>query len=327
MARKLGELLLAKGLVTERQLQEGLRSQRAFGGPIGSNLVQLGFIDEDVLSAALSELHAVPAVAREQLMTIPTELRGVVSGEFARRHRLIPFRISGGDLHVAVDNPTDAQALAEASRITGLRILPHVAPAGLLREMLARHFGSTDAPVAEPDPPARRADGGLLLREIGRQLARADTRDAILELALTAIASLAPRVAVLVVREQDAVLWNARGLVGARRGRAVPLASGSVLRAACETPALWPIPVEPTRANEELYTALGFARPSEALVVPVKLKERVVFVLYAEDAVLDEPAGVELLSSLSTMLALSLERAILRQKILRMSGAATGVSP
>jgi hypothetical protein len=52
---QLGELLVAKKLITPEQLQKALVRQRETSEPLGSTLVKLGYISEKQLLAALSE--------------------------------------------------------------------------------------------------------------------------------------------------------------------------------------------------------------------------------------------------------------------------------
>ena len=58
--KKIGELLVEAGLISEAQLQEALRQQRIAGGRMGSNLVALGFVDEEVLMDFLAQKTGVP---------------------------------------------------------------------------------------------------------------------------------------------------------------------------------------------------------------------------------------------------------------------------
>ncbi len=57
---KLGALLVSKGLINETQLGEALKNQVIFGGRLGTNLVELGYLDEEALAYFLSENLGVP---------------------------------------------------------------------------------------------------------------------------------------------------------------------------------------------------------------------------------------------------------------------------
>ena len=66
MSGKLGDILIAQGVIDEEKLIAALSDQRAFGGKLGRTLVDLGYVSEDQLMRALSEqlgLDIRPSVA------------------------------------------------------------------------------------------------------------------------------------------------------------------------------------------------------------------------------------------------------------------------
>ena len=60
MAVRIGELLLKEKRITPEQLQEALNYQRSNGGKLGANLVKLGFVKDDEITALLSKQYGVP---------------------------------------------------------------------------------------------------------------------------------------------------------------------------------------------------------------------------------------------------------------------------
>ena len=53
-SKKLGEILLSNGVITEEQLQRGLDFQRREGGLLGEILVKLGYVNERDIVEALT---------------------------------------------------------------------------------------------------------------------------------------------------------------------------------------------------------------------------------------------------------------------------------
>ena len=95
--KRIGEVLLEQGLLTEEQLQAGLEEQRKTGLQLGKCLVNLGFISEnklvDVLSAQLDIQHVVL-----ENFSFSRQLVHVIPEEMARRYKAIPlFEQDGGD--------------------------------------------------------------------------------------------------------------------------------------------------------------------------------------------------------------------------------------
>ena len=60
MAVRIGELLLKEKRITPEQLQEALNYQRQHGGKLGFNLITLGYVKDDEITALLSKQYGVP---------------------------------------------------------------------------------------------------------------------------------------------------------------------------------------------------------------------------------------------------------------------------
>jgi hypothetical protein len=154
VSKKLGDLLVEQGRITPLELQEALRAQRIFGGSLGTHLLQLGFVSESELGAALEVVHGVPAVGRAALLTAPPGVFALLPADYTRRHRALPFRVEGDELHLALQNPADTLALHEAAFLTGFRVVPHIAPEAVIKDALAAHL-RLDADAAPGGPPVR----------------------------------------------------------------------------------------------------------------------------------------------------------------------------
>ena len=155
MARRLGDCLLEDGILSADQLELGLEAQRQFGGSLGTHLLALGVLDEAALGAALSRVYAVPCVGRDQLLEAPPEVVALLSADYARRHRAIPFRVEGESLALAMQNPSDTLAVHEAAFLTGFVIAPYVASEVAVRAALARHHHLPDLSLAKLEARAR----------------------------------------------------------------------------------------------------------------------------------------------------------------------------
>jgi hypothetical protein len=97
----------------------------------------------------------------------------------------------------------------------------------------------------------------------------------------------------------------------------LPLAEPSVVSEAVERRESWRGPVPPTPANERLLTLLGGARPKEALVVPMVLRDGVGLVLYGDDVPTGKPLGpTEDLEWALLEAGLAMERDLLEARLL-----------
>jgi hypothetical protein len=135
-----GDLLLEQGVITQEQLSEALRHKARVGGRLGTNLVELGFIDERTLANFLAQQLNIPSVGPSQLERIAADVLHRVPAPVAERLRAVPLREDAGKLWVAMADPTDKEALDELAHVAKLPVRPMVVPELLLQYALERHY-------------------------------------------------------------------------------------------------------------------------------------------------------------------------------------------
>ncbi|MBL0226009.1 MAG: hypothetical protein IPQ16_10705 [Geobacteraceae bacterium] len=128
MSLKLGELLINEGIITQDQLEEALKCHVIFGVKLGSAMIELGFVREDVLLNLLSKKLGVPSVTHDALFNVPGDVIARLSPAVAAKFRVVPIKLDHKRLYVAMADPTDLKAQEELSFISGLIIVPNIAP-------------------------------------------------------------------------------------------------------------------------------------------------------------------------------------------------------
>ena len=161
---KLGDLLLEANLIDEVQLQIALEEQKLRGTRFGSTLIQLHFIDENVLTAFLSRQLNMPCVSFGNLEIAPSVLALVPRG-LALRYHALPIKSDGARLHVALADPMDLDTIENLEKVTGLSVVPMVAPQSSLEEALKR-FYPEEAPASGGGEGAESGLFPELIREI-----------------------------------------------------------------------------------------------------------------------------------------------------------------
>ena len=153
MKRKLGEILVAAGAVTQEELDLALTDQHA-GDPsrVGELLVAMGKITPQQLARALSAHHTVPYV---ELPPIPPPVLELVPLNFQRQHRLVPFRIDGERLSVAIAEPSDSEAIRELRVLVGndIKVVLFVAPIDEIDAVHASMGEDVDLALEVPSVP------------------------------------------------------------------------------------------------------------------------------------------------------------------------------
>ncbi|HSF41973.1 MAG TPA: hypothetical protein VLT87_19385 [Thermoanaerobaculia bacterium] len=138
---KLGQLLVARGWITVQQLTRALKNQNVAGGRLGTCLLEMDAVTEDLLLKGLSEHLGVPAAGIEDLRGIPDEVLQLLPDKLARRCRAIPFRVDGGRLDVALLDPRNLSAQDEIAFASGKRVKVHVSHELRILEALGRCYG------------------------------------------------------------------------------------------------------------------------------------------------------------------------------------------
>ncbi len=114
--KRIGEILRAAGFITDEQLAHALDIQRDTGARLGTLLVKLRAITEAVLHSVLEQQLGVPCVdlAREP---VDPKLTMTISRDGILRFEMLPLRIEEGKLVLALIDPFNDAAIAEARRL------------------------------------------------------------------------------------------------------------------------------------------------------------------------------------------------------------------
>ncbi|THB69595.1 MAG: general secretion pathway protein GspE [Desulfovibrio sp.] len=121
--KRLGEMLVEAGLVTDEVMQECLIEQKETKMKLGKILVSRGLLKEDDILSTVSQQLRVRRFNREELPPDP-EMRALVPEPFARNHSLVPLLKRGSLIWVAMLDPTDITAIDAIVRQTKFDVEP-----------------------------------------------------------------------------------------------------------------------------------------------------------------------------------------------------------
>jgi type IV pilus assembly protein PilB len=124
MSGKLGDILIAQGVIDEEKLIAALSDQRAFGGKLGRTLVDLGYVNEEQLMRALAEQLGLETVELDTLK-VTDEALSCLPVDACERYGVFPVRVDNEEkvLWVATAEP-DRQTLQEVASISQYTIEP-----------------------------------------------------------------------------------------------------------------------------------------------------------------------------------------------------------
>jgi type IV pilus assembly protein PilB len=139
--RRLGDLLVADGLISAEQLKKALAEQKGSPEKIGSVLTRLNYINDEQLIGFLSRQYGVPSITLAQL-DIDSDVLKLVPAPIARKYEVIPVRKMGNSLALAMADPTNVFALDDISFMTNLQVLPLVASQTAIKKAIDRNYES-----------------------------------------------------------------------------------------------------------------------------------------------------------------------------------------
>jgi hypothetical protein len=120
-------------------MQIALAEQKRPGRRFGSTLVDLKFIEENVLAAFLSKQIDVPCISLLHV-DIPKKVLRKLSRATVVECRAIPVRVDGERLEVAMTDPTDIEVLDKVEKAAGMTVSPLIAPQSSIATMIDRCY-------------------------------------------------------------------------------------------------------------------------------------------------------------------------------------------
>jgi type IV pilus assembly protein PilB len=156
MPVRIGDLLLKEKRITPAQLQEALSYQKTNGGKLGYNLVKLGFVKDEEITALLSKQYGVPSINLTQFEIDPSIIK-LIPAETAHKYQIIPLSRSGATLTIAMTDPTNVFAMDDIKFMTGYNVEPVVASETAVVDAITRYYAS---PGVRAPRESQAASGG-----------------------------------------------------------------------------------------------------------------------------------------------------------------------
>ena len=170
---RFGEHLVRAGKITREKLVRALELQEDVGGRLGTNLLELGLVHEEVLLGALGSFHKLDTVDAHKLRRVPRKILRLVPPKIAVRHRLVPVEREGNVLILASADPPSPVLEDEISMLAGCFVRTRVA-------LELRVAGAIEALYGIEQPArliglARRLDHQVAARRERGQAEKSDT--------------------------------------------------------------------------------------------------------------------------------------------------------
>jgi type IV pilus assembly protein PilB len=142
MPSQIGELLVKESLISGEQLDTALKHQRERGGRLGSILINLGYVNDDDVTAVLSRQYGVPSINLAFFEIDPSVIK-LIPMETAQKYLVVPLSRVGSVLTIATADPTNVFAMDDIKFMTGFNVEPVVASEASIMEALEKYYGSS----------------------------------------------------------------------------------------------------------------------------------------------------------------------------------------
>ena len=116
---RLGDMLVTEGVITSEQLQNAINFQAENGGRLGTALVGMGFVSQDVIMAFVGTQLGIPHVNLEDYGTIPGNILQSVPESLCAKQCLIPIAQQDNRLTIAMADPLNMMAVDDLKLSTG----------------------------------------------------------------------------------------------------------------------------------------------------------------------------------------------------------------
>jgi hypothetical protein len=121
---RLGDVLVTNQWLTREQLDASLATKPP-GRRLGEHLMALGLLTEEELYVALSLQNSLP-LGRQAMDPIATPITRAIPAALSKRWRVLPFRIAAGELHIAGTDVPNGEMESAIRRFTSLELRFHL---------------------------------------------------------------------------------------------------------------------------------------------------------------------------------------------------------
>lgn len=141
--KRLGDLLLEVGLITEEQLENALQVQKQSKERLGEIILSLGYVSEENMIEVLEFLLGVPRIELKEesinkaaALTIPVQM--------AEKYKVIPVSKEGRKLTLAMVDPINFYAIDDVRLLAGCEVVPMIAREKDVLRAISKVYGVTD---------------------------------------------------------------------------------------------------------------------------------------------------------------------------------------
>lgn len=140
ISKQLGDLLLERKVIDQRQLTRALQIQKGKGGLLGDVLVELGYAKEEEIAQAITAQYGFPYLPLNCYEIDPEVIKSIPKN-VTSQYCLIPIDKLGNSLTIAMSNPLNTQAIEDIELITGCEVQIFVSTSTDIKGAIEKYYG------------------------------------------------------------------------------------------------------------------------------------------------------------------------------------------
>lgn len=119
--KRLGDILVQAGKINQSDLMSALKKQALSGRRLGEILVDEGLVSENDILSVLELQLGIKKVNLDSIDIDENAIRSV-SESIAKKHNILPIKIEGNDIYIAMSDPFNLMAVEDVKIVTGLNV-------------------------------------------------------------------------------------------------------------------------------------------------------------------------------------------------------------
>ncbi len=142
--KRLGDILISEGMITEGQLKEALKKQETSGGKLGELLVGLGYVEEKQIAIALSKQLGIAYISKVSGKLKPVSdqnLEELIPHGFAMKNIVLPLSRSLNSITVVMADPLDLVLIDNIKKMTSCEVNIVVSTKRNILEVIEQFYG------------------------------------------------------------------------------------------------------------------------------------------------------------------------------------------
>jgi len=153
ITKRIGEVLLERGMISHKELQKALAYQKEHGGLMGQILIQLGCVTEQEVALALTAQYGFPYLPLDNY-EIDNGLTELIPEDVARQYCLIPIDRIGNALTLAMADPSNVKAIEDVELMTKCVVQTFVSTPSDILKAIDKHYKKSSPGAGSPPKEA-----------------------------------------------------------------------------------------------------------------------------------------------------------------------------